>query len=83
MNTGDPILVRIGGDDDASERRPATVVKVWTDESVNAVLMLDGSNDDRYFAPNGPCSFARSSGQLQAWITSVTRGDDVHQWQPA
>lgn len=39
--------------------KPAMVVRVWSPETFNGVMFLDGTNDDR------------SAGRLTRWVTSV------------
>lgn len=45
-----------------SSRRPALVVRVWSDDLVNLIVFVDGSND--YYPNQGP-------EPLMLWRTSV------------
>lgn len=78
------IHVRIGGDDKAPELRPAVVVRVWGPECVNAMMFLDGRNDERHIPEaEGTCAaFDRHACAVGvAWVTSVTPGDGVGEWR--
>lgn len=76
-NLGPMVLVRIGGEDGAPELRPAAVVKAWSATAINALVFLDGSNDDHHGRLQGEIT---RHGWI-AWCTSIVQGDAVGQWR--
>lgn len=67
MKIGDEIHVHLSGEPD-SECRPAKVVRVWDHKprgTINAVVFLDGSNDQ-------PPEDDTTPAPLVAWATSLT-----------
>lgn len=56
----------------AGERRPAVIVKSWSERTANLLVFMDGTNDG-----------ARYVG-CTLWATSRLRGDDEpYTWRPA
>jgi hypothetical protein len=70
------VLVTIGTDNGVATVRPAVVVRVWDDITLNLQLLLDGSNDDRHVVGR----FCQEGGNTHLWLTSVTQGDGIGQW---
>ena len=65
---GDDILVQVG----EGVYRPGKVVGVWTPECVNAVVFMDGTNDQ---------NSGYSNGELVIWKTSILEGVGADHWQ--
>lgn len=76
---GAMVLLRVGGTDDEPALRPALVVRVWTADSCNAQVFMDGHNDDRDY----PCLQGELSRDPTGtrWCTSIVRGSDKGQWR--
>lgn len=77
VRLGDRVFLRIGGTDEDPVLRPALVVRVWTQESVNLQVFLDGHNDDEREIAG---ELARGVPGIR-WCTSMQRGLGPHQWR--
>jgi hypothetical protein len=55
--------------------RPMIVVKVWSPETVNGQIFLDGYNDS-HLVTGG-----MKEGVMKVWVTSVAHGNEVGQWR--
>lgn len=66
---------RIGGTDEDPVLRPALIVRVWSGDTVNVQVFLDGSNDRGLLADE-----VERSGSV-VWCESVTRGDGIGQYR--
>lgn len=71
------VHVRIGGEDDRPELRPALIVRVWSDTCCNLQVFLDGTND-RVERLDGECKRTESG---IVWCTSVSQGEAFGQWR--
>jgi hypothetical protein len=79
VQVGDRVLLRIGGADETPELRPAVVVRVWTPETVNLQVFLDGHNDDEVEIAG---ERARGVPGIR-WCQSMSRGAGIAQWRVA
>lgn len=63
--------------------RPAIIVRVWSNDCVNAQVFLDGANDDRHVVGKlfGVVDGFAQRGNTPAWATSIVAGDGVGQWR--
>lgn len=73
------VHVRVGGEDDSPVLRPAIIVRVWGDTCVNAIVHLDGRNDDVYGRLDGECGRHVEVGTV--WCTSISLGEGVGNWR--
>ena len=77
------IHVRIGGTDEEPVLRPAIIVRWWSGSTVNAQVLLDGTNDLEIARTSNFAGIIDEDACRRgvAWLTSISEGEGIGYWR--